>query len=308
MRQGWRTLSQRTAAPRRGRTVRPLAAVAALLLLQAGPAVTTQLPIASAGASTAAYAPSPVTYGGWAAGYMAYAPAGHAFTAISTRFRLPSSGPLPLSAGAAATSDGWVSLWAGIGVEAQNGGNLMQAGVSMHAGPGGWDVSAPWWINEPRQPTEPHALPLPVNPGDLIQVDIVTTNASRTDWDFTVTDVATGGHQTGVCDGCAADTSTAAWVEEDPLSGTVPAQFADPGAVQFVSASVALDGGTLTPLGASSDWRPLIRTLRGLVQFQPAPGQLPLTKGPSSQGAAQGPLAAGPGTNGAFTVGELLTA
>jgi len=285
-----------------------LAALEAGLILFAGPDAGLPAPAA---ASSPAYTPTAMSYGGWAAGYLADAPAGQAFTAIATTFRLPAAGPVPQTAGGAATTNGWVSLWAGIGIEA-HGGSLMQAGISMHAGPGGWDLAAPWWINEPRTPTAPHALGFGARPGDLIQVLVQETDAADSVWTFTISDLTSGAHDEGICYRCIADGSTAAWVEEDPLSGSEPAQFADPGLLDFVSASAALGGGTLQPLGQAPDWRPLIRTVGALCTYAPLPGQLPTASAaatnPGHQGAAQGPLLPAPGAGGGFLLGELQSA
>jgi|GEM_PF-3486642 len=198
---------------------------------------------------------SPISYGSWGAGYVADAPAGKEFTAVSARFVAPAASAAPRTAGG-----GWVSIWGGIGLQALNGDQLMQAGISMYATPGGyWEVTAPWWINEPVTPTVPHVMGLRVNPGDTVEIDAGRVDATH--WSFRVTDVTTGATATGECSGCQSDGSTAAWVMEDPLSSSGAGQtgFANPGTVQFVSAAASVDSGSLTPL-SRLNWHPLLRS------------------------------------------------
>lgn len=194
----------------------------------------------------------PITYGTWGAGYVADAPAGQAFTAFRTRFVAPTPAQAPGGPGA------WVSIWGGVGLGAAPGTELMQAGISMQASGGLWRVTWPWWINEPRTPTEPHVLYLAIRPGDVVQAD--GRNLGHNRWWFQVADVTTGAAQTGECTQCRTRGATAAWVMEDPLSSSGSGQtgFANPGSLRFLSAAAALDGGTLTPL-PQLDWHPLLR-------------------------------------------------
>ena len=230
----------------------------------------------SIGAATAATSPdhSPISYGSWGAGYVADAPSGEAFTAVSARFVAPATSAAPSTPGG-----GWVSIWGGVGLQALDGDQLMQAGISMYATPGGyWEVTAPWWINEPVTPTVPHVLSMSVRPGDTVEMDAGRIDASH--WGFRVTDATTGATATGECSGCQSDGLTAAWIMEDPLSGSGSGQtgFANPGTVQFLSAAASLDSGPLTPL-AQLDWHPLLREVGSQTQR-------PLgTGGPSAGGA-----------------------
>ena len=193
-----------------------------------------------------------ITYGAWGAGYVAKAPAGKAFTAFRTRFVAPTAAQAP------GGSAGWVSIWGGVGLGAAPGTELMQAGISMQASGGIWQVTWPWWINEPRTPTEPHVLYLTIRPGDVVQADGRSLGGNR--WWFRVADVTTGAVQTGECTQCRTHGATAAWVMEDPLSSSGSGQtgFANPGRLRFLSAAAAVDGGALTPL-PQLDWHPLLR-------------------------------------------------
>lgn len=319
LRQGWRLVfpwGRQALGPR------PLAVwAAAATLLTAAPGVsapppTAPLPVPEAAAPAAAASHRQVTYGGWAAGYLATAPARQPFTAISARFVLPKAGPRHAPP---AGSPAWISIWTGIGIQAQ-GGDLMQAGISLLAAPGGgWQLAAPWWINEPATPVQPHPLDLAVAPGDEIQVDVRDIDRAAGTWVFTVQDLTSSAHAAGWCYDCTADGRTAAWVEEDPLDGGNPAAFADPGRVRFESASAAVNGGDLVPLPQTA-WQPLIRTLGALTTYVPASdaptpkdsGQVaatitPVLQSPSAGAAAAGPLAA-PADGGAFTIGALQPA
>lgn len=303
MRQGWRGLSLPTVPI--GRLHRPATVLAGALVLSlvaggvgAGAAVATGRVLLAAGsnalapsagqtpvpqAQTAAPSASgsshsPITYGSWGAGYVADAPAGETFTAVSARFIAP-----PTSAAPHTPGGGWVSIWGGIGLQALNGDQLMQAGISMYANPAGyWEVTAPWWINEPVAPTVPHVLGITVNPGDTVEMDAGRIDASH--WGFRVTDLTTNATATGECSGCASDGQTAAWIMEDPLSGAGAGQtgFANPGPVTFTNAAASLDSGPLTPL-PQLDWHPLTRHGATTTQAPQNPG--------------------GPGANGAFVVG-----
>ena len=219
-----------------------------------------------------------ITYGTWGAGYVADAPAGKAFTAFRTRFVAPTAAQAP------GGNAGWVSIWGGVGLGAAPGTELMQAGISMQASGGVWQVTWPWWINEPRTPTEPHVLYLTIRPGDVVVADGRSLGGNR--WWFRVADVTTGAAQTGECTQCRTHGATAAWVMEDPLSSSGSGQtgFANPGQLHFLAAAAAVDGGTLTPL-PRLDWHPLLRV--------DGPGR-------------QGPLArAGLTPAGGFTLGSV---
>ena len=193
-----------------------------------------------------------ITYGTWGAGYVADAPAGKAFTAFRTRFVAPRAAQAP---GGPAS---WVSIWGGVGLGAAPGTELMQAGISMQASGGVWRVAWPWWINEPRTPTEPHILYLTIRPGDVIEAEGRSIGGNR--WWFRVADVTTGAAQTGECIQCRTHGATAAWVMEDPLSSSGGGQtgFANPGQLHFLSAAAAVGGGALIPL-PRLDWHPLLR-------------------------------------------------
>ncbi len=230
-------------------------------------------------------AASPLTFGAWAAGYVAYAPPGHGFTAVAAEFVLPAS-PAALAPGAA-PAGAWVAIWAGIGLQAKGGSELLQAGVSMHSDGSTWDVVAPWWINEPQQPTPPHPLPLALHPGDRIEVSVQLADPRTNTWVLSVTDASTAQSADAWCYGCASARQSAGWLMEDPSSGSGYTPFADPGQVRFVSAQAALDGGPLSPLNRV-DWRPVLR--------EPGPH---LTQ--------QGPVAPPASTSGGFVVADLTT-
>lgn len=232
---------------------------------------------ASPGAGPGGATHTPITYGDWGAGFVADAPSGEAFTALSARFIAPAA-PQP-------GATGWVAIWGGIGLAAPSGDELMQAGVSLQStGTGAWQTTIPWWIDEPRAPTEPHVMALVVRPGDTVEVDL--GRAAGGQWAFRVTDMTTGAAAVGSCTGCHSDGQTAAWIVEDPTASSRAGRtgFANPGSVVFLHASAALDSGHAASLGRL-DWHPLIRAAGGLQQ---APG-----------GA--------PGVGGAFTVADAGT-
>ena len=245
-------------------------------------------------ATVAAPPHAALTFGGWAAGYLTTAPAGQRYTSVSARFRLPKDGPV-----AHTTPGAWVSIWAGVGLRAERGGQLMQAGISMRAGVAGWDRSAPWWINEPATPTAPHDLDLVVSPGDKVEVDVREVDRAAHNWVFTVRDLSAPGSASGWCYGCVSDGQTAGWLVEDPMSGALPADFADPGRVDFLAASAGTDGGAPVLL-PQQDWHPVLRTVYG----QAPGGAVPLAAlAPTA--SRQGPLGAAPDAVGAFSVGDL---
>ena len=249
------------------------------------PAERGQLPSPARSMGGRGTAASPLTFGAWAAGYVAYAPPGHGFTAVAAEFVLPAS-PAALAPGAA-PAGAWVAIWAGIGLQAKGGSELLQAGVSMHSDGSTWDVVAPWWINEPQQPTPPHPLPLALHPGDRIEVSVQLADPRTNTWVLSVTDASTAQSADAWCYGCASARQSAGWLMEDPSSGSGYTPFADPGQVRFVSAQAALDGGPLSPLNRV-DWRPVLR--------EPGPH---LTQ--------QGPVAPPASTSGGFVVADLTT-
>jgi len=222
---------------------------------------------------------SAISYGAWGAGYVADAPAGQRFTEILGEFLAPKYAPPPPPSGYS-----WMGAWAGIGLQATRGTQLMQDGLfeGMQAGDRGWALVVPWWINEPVAPTEPHVLSsLQVHAGDTI-LSVVKQTAPRV-WTFTVKDVTTGQQAGGTCRDCAAGGHTAAWILEDPLSGTGQAQtnFADPSTVVFIKAEASMGKG-LVALDKLR-WHPVVRD---------APNEI------------EKPTAA-PGKNGAFTIGRV---
>lgn len=222
-------------------------------------------------------APTTVSFGPWAAGYLSYAPPGQAFTATEAEFVVPTATPTVAGTPPGATVNAWVSLWTGIGLSPGPGQQLMQAGVSLRDHGGAWDLVAPWWINEPSAPTRPHSLPLTLHPGDLVRVDVALTDAQTHTWRFTVTDVTNEKAATGQCTGCLGVQNSAGWMMEDPSSGSAYTPFADPGPMTFLSAKAALDGGPLEPLAATVA-HPVIRRVAGQV------GQGPSGVGPNAQG------------------------
>ena len=220
----------------------------------------------------------PVSYGGWGSGYVAYAPAGKRFTAVSTTFVLPRHAPPAPTQGVA-----WAGIWAGIGIHALGHSQLMQAGVYLQtaAGQRGWSLEAPWWINEPANPTAPHELMLNVEPGDRVTV-LVAQSAHRADhWSFRLKDHTNGFSASGRCSGCSSVARTAAWILEDPYNGTAP--YANPGRVRFLDAAAAVGFGKLRPISQLTV-RPVLR---------------------EAMGQTQGPVASRPGSTGGFTLNNL---
>lgn len=255
-------------APEPGRVLGPFRAAWAAAI---GP-----VPAAAAGTSAPSSAHGSMTYGSWGSGFVADAPAGGAFTSLSTRFIAP---PAP-----AHVASGWVAIWGGIGLSASGGDQLMQAGVSMQSTAAGtWDASIPWWINEPSTPTVPNVMTVGVAPGDTVEVDLGQITA--TSWGFRVTDVTTGATAYGSCTDCASRADTAAWIVEDPTasSGSGQTGYADPAEVQFLSASAAINSGPSVSLSAL-DWHPLLR---------------------AAGTAQQGPAGSAPAAGGGFTVVDL---
>ncbi len=220
----------------------------------------------------------PLSYGGWGSGYVAYAPAGKRFTAVSTTFVVPRYAPTPPASGVA-----WAGIWAGIGIHALGHSQLMQAGIYLQtaAGQRGWSVEAPWWINEPSTPTSPHELMLNVEPGDRITV-LVAEAAHRPDhWRFRLKDHTNGFSASGRCSRCSSTARTAAWILEDPYNGTAP--YANPGRVRFLAAAAAIGFGKLRPISQLSV-RPVLRR---------------------EGGQTQGPHSARPEPKGGFTLSNL---
>lgn len=216
-----------------------------------------------------------VTYGSWGAGFVADAPAGESFTALSARFIAPEA---PRQG-----ATGWVAIWGGIGLAAPSGDELMQAGVSLQStGGGAWQATIPWWIDEPQAPTEPHVMSVTIHPGDTVEVDL--GRAAGGQWAFRLTDLTTGGEAVGSCSACHSDGQTAAWVVEDPVASTGAGQtgFADPGSVVFLNASASLDSGRGVSLGRL-DWHPLVR----------------------ASGTGQQAPRTAPGAGGSFTVADV---
>jgi hypothetical protein len=234
------------------------------------------LPAASGAHGSAA----PLSFGPWAAGYVAYAPPGRRFSGVAAAFILPPRPAPGVPRGA------WIAIWTGIGLRARGGGDLLQAGVSLQAEGPSWGVIAPWWIDEPARPTPPHALPLTLHPGDRIQVSVQLADPRTNTWVLSVTDQTTDVGVDAWCAGCPSARESAGWLVEDPSNGTGYTPFADPGQVTFAAAWATLDGGAPTPLDRIG-WRPVYR----------APG--------TSRLAAQGPLGPPAASNGAFVIADL---
>ena len=209
---------------------------------------------------------------------MAYAPVGKRFTAVSTTFVVPLHAPPAPASGVA-----WAGIWAGIGIHALGRSQLMQAGVYLQtaAGQRGWNVEAPWWINEPAAPTAPHELMLNVEPGDHITVLVAESPHQADHWRFQLKDHTNGFSASGSCGGCTSTASTAAWILEDPYNGTAP--YANPGQVRFLAAAAAIDFGKLQPISQLA-LRPVLR---------------------KAGEKTQGPATARPGSTGGFTLSNL---
>ncbi len=201
--------------------------------------------IVPVGAARAAAPPPPTeTFGRWAAGYVATATPGQRFREVRATFVLP-------TAPAQSVAAGWLAIWAGIGLRARGGAQLLQAGVMLHAAHGKWAAVVPWWMNELPAATAPHPMALAVAPGQAVTVSIRHVARPRAHWALTVADRTTGQRAVATCTACRSNARTAAWLVEDPLAaaGDHRAPFAASSRpVVFLSALAAQGGGPLVPL------------------------------------------------------------
>lgn len=191
----------------------------------------------------------------WGAGFVATAPAGQRFTALSATFLVPRA-----AAWRPRRRTGLADVWAGVGVTSRHGA-LVQAGAEVYSAGDAPLRAVSWWeaFPGPQRLGWGRRIPPATRAGDRLAVTVRRVAAER--WTLSVVNNTRGTSVSATCIPCHSAARTAGWIVEDPESvaktGPAPA-FVAPAQVRFVAAAAALDGGPMVPL-SQLRWQPVCR-------------------------------------------------